>query len=429
MSEMYFNPVEETYSREELTALQDKRLKAMVKHVYEGNAWYRERFQAAGVDPANFGGLADLEKLPVMGKLDFRSQYPEGMRCVPREQIQEMHMSSGSTGTPVVMLYTLADVDQWAECMARCYVMAGVRPSDVVQITPGLGLFNGGFGCFHGARKAGCFIVPTGPGNTARQIRLAQDFHTRAIVCVVSYCSRIIELLEQQKQTLPDLKIGIFGAETFTEAMKENIRSHLGIDVYDIYGMTETGGIGTLGQDCRFHNGTHVWEDHYICEIVNPQTYKAVPDGEVGELVVTSLTRQALPVVRFHTGDLTSVLSRERCECGRTHIRLAPITGRVDDMIIIKGVNIFPSQVEHSLLKIPGVLPEYQIFVTDCHGVKGLYVKVEAEPGVTGHTVCRQLREDLGFAPEGDVVAPGSLPRNEGKAKRVFYLADGEKVP
>ncbi|MBR0458533.1 MAG: AMP-binding protein [Victivallales bacterium] len=346
MTEMYFNPVEETMSREQLTALQDVRLKAMVKHVYEGNEWYRKRFQEAGINPDTFAGLADLEKIPVMGKLDFRAQYPEGMRCVPRDQIVEMHQSSGSTGTPVVMLYTQADVDQWAECMARCYVLGGMTSKDVLQITPGLGLFNGGFGCFHGGRKLGCYIIPAGPGNTVRQIKLAKDLHTTAIVAVVSYCTRIMEVLAELKETLPDLKVGFFGSETFTEAMKQKIRETLGIDVYDIWGMTETGGIGTLGQDCRFHCGTHVWEDHYIVEIVDPKTYKAVPDGESGELVVTSLTRQALPVVRFHTGDLTHVISRNRCSCGRSHIRLAPITGRVDDMIIIKGVNIFPSQVE-----------------------------------------------------------------------------------
>lgn len=428
MSERYFNPVEEQMSADELKSLQNERLKKIVKHTAAGCSYFRDRYKAAGIEPEGFRGLEDIESLPLMSKMDFREQYPDKMCCVPRNTIAEMHMSSGSTGTPVVMLYTLNDIAQWAECMARCYTMAGVMPGDVVQITPGLGLFNGGFGCFHGARRAGCFIVPTGPGNTARQITLAKDFGTRAMVCVVSYCTRIMEMLNEMNTSLPALKIGIFGAETFSPAMKKKISEGMGIDVYDIYGMTETGGIGTLGQDCSAHNGTHVWEDHYIVEILDPKTHKPVADGEMGELVVTSLTREAIPVIRFRTGDLTSILSREKCSCGRTHVRLAPVSGRVDDMIIIKGVNIFPSQIEHSLMKIPGVLPQYQIYVMDNHGVKDLYIKVEAEQGVTGHQVCKQLREDLGFAPGGDVFAPGSLPRQEGKAKRVFYVKDGVEL-
>jgi len=425
MSEHYFNPVEEQMSADELKALQNTRLKKIVEHTQKGCSYFNERYKAAGIDYRDFKGLDDLDKLPFMSKLDFREQYPDKMCCVPKNTIAEMHMSSGSTGTPVVMLYTLNDIQQWAECMARCYTMAGVNPGDVVQITPGLGLFNGGFGCFHGARKAGCFIVPTGPGNTARQIKLAQDFKTRAMVCVVSYCTRIMEMLDEMKSSLPDLKIGIFGAETFSPAMKQKISDGMDIEVFDIYGMTETGGIGTLGQDCHAHNGTHVWEDHYIVEVLDPATHKPVPDGQLGELVVTSITREAIPVIRFRTGDLTSVLSREKCQCGRSHVRLTPICGRLDDMIIIKGVNIFPSQIEHSLMKIPGVLPQYQIYVDDVHGVKELYIKVEALPGVTGHQVCKQLREDLGFTPGGDVFAPGTLPRQEGKAKRVFYRKDG----
>jgi phenylacetate-CoA ligase len=224
------------------------------------------------------------------------------------------------------------------------------------------------------------------------------------------------------------LKVGIFGAETFPEAMKEKLRKGFGIDVFDIYGMTETGGIGTLGQDCCEHNGIHVWEDQYICEIINPDTGKEVPDGETGELVVTSLTREAIPVIRYRTGDLTKVISRDVCGCGRTHIRLAPITGRVDDMIIIKGVNIFPSQIEHCLLQIPGVCGEYQIFIDEVDGYRKLYVKVETAPNVTGYMVSRALKEALGFAVDGEVVPFNTLPRAEGKAKRVFYLKNGVPV-
>jgi len=333
-------------------------------------------------------------------------------------------MSSGSTGTPVVMPYTLADLDQWADCMARCLIMAGARAGDPIQITPSFGLFNGGFGFYHGARKAGLFVIPTGAGNTSRQIRLARDFKTRILAGVVSYGIRIMEVLEEEKGTLPDLKIGIFGAEIFSPSMKQKIRNGLGIEPFDIYGMTETGGVGTLGMDCEAHDGIHLWEDHYIVEVIDRETGKPVPDGEVGVLVITSLTREALPVIRFKTGDLTRVISREKCACGRTHVRLATITGRVDDMLIVKGVNFFPSQVEQALLSIPGVKNNYQIIIEDVNGVKDVRVNVEAEENVTGYMVEKVLKETLGFSPKGDVFKPGELPRQEGKAKRVFYKDD-----
>ncbi|MDD3153934.1 MAG: phenylacetate--CoA ligase [Victivallaceae bacterium] len=425
MEQLYFNRREECLSRDEINLIQQERLLKLIRYAAGHCDFHRARFEAAGIDPEHFRGMEDLDKLPFLTKIDFREQYPDRMCCVSRDKIREMHMSSGTSGTPVVMLYTEHDLDQWAECMARCLRMAGVREHDVFQFTPGLGLFNGGFGCYHGGRKAGCFVIPAGPGNTPRQIKLAKDMHTNAMLCVVSYGARILEVMQEMKETLPDLRVGIFGAETFSEAMKERLRSGFGIDVFDIYGMTETGGIGTLGQDCSFHQGTHVWEDHYLAEIIDPATGKEVPDGTLGELVVTSLTREAIPVIRFRTGDLTKVLSRDRCECGRTHLRLAPIAGRVDDMLIIKGVNFFPSQIEQSLLKIPGVSTEYQLYIDDVDGMKKLYVKVEADSSVTGYTVSRQLKEDLGFAVDGEVVPPGSLPRTEGKARRVFQLHNG----
>jgi len=424
----FFQESIETAGGDEIAALQSERLRAIAHHVYANNSVIRGMFDARGVRPEDIRSVDDVGRLPLMSKESFRVHYPLAMCCVPTDKLAEMHMSSGSTGTPVVMLYTLNDVNQWAECMARCYCMAGTKPGDVVQITPGLGLFNGGFGCFHGARKLGTFIVPTGPGNTQRQITLAKDMKTNVIVSVVSYGIRIMEMAQQMNADLPDLKIGIFGAETFSPAMKERISSGLGIEVFDIYGMTETGGIGTLGQDCCAHNGIHVWEDHYIVEIIDPTTKQPIADGEMGELVITSITREAIPIIRFRTGDLTRVLSRKTCECGRTHVRLAPISGRVDDMLIIKGVNFFPSQVEQSLMKIPGVLPQYRIIVNDNHGVMEMYIEVEAEPGVTGHQVVKQLREDLGFAPDGDVFPPGSIPRQEGKAKRVIYKKDGMDI-
>lgn len=421
MNTVYFEKELETMDRARLEALQLERLKKTCAHVYAHNDRYRKNFDEAGVRPADIKSLADIERLPAINKIAFRETYPLGLCCVDKKKIVEMHMSSGSTGTPVVMPYTEGDLDQWASCMARCYAMAGALPSDVVQITPSFGLFNGGFGMYHGARKYGLFVVPTGAGNTARQIMLAKDFHTRVITGVVSYGPRIIEELEEEKTFLPDLKIGIFGAESFSAGMKERISKGLGIDVYDIYGMTETGGVGTLGQDCSAHNGIHVWEDHYIIEILDRDTHTGVADGQIGELTITAITREALPVIRFRTGDLTRVVSRDKCKCGRTHLRIDQIMGRVDDMLIVKGVNFFPSQVEQTLMSIPGVLNNYQIIIEEINGITDLRVNVEAEPGVTGFTVEKALKETLGFSPKGDVFAPGALPRQEGKAKRVFY--------
>ncbi|MCD8349642.1 MAG: phenylacetate--CoA ligase [Planctomycetaceae bacterium] len=424
MDQRMFQPDLEAMSRDQLSALQLDRLQKLAAYVYENNTAYRERFQAANVEPADIRDLSDLSRLPTMSKEDLRLSYPTGFLCEDKANIREMHMSSGSTGTPIAMLYNQSDLNQWAECMARCYVMAGCREGDPIQITPSFGLFNGGFGMYHGARMAGLFIIPTGAGNTARQVKLARDFKTRIITGVVSYGIRILEQVLADGGDLPDMTIGVFGAETFSASMRETLKNGLKIEPFDVYGMTETGGVGTLGQDCPDHSGLHVWEDHYIVEILDRDTLEPVTDGHAAELYVTSLTRQALPVVRFRTGDITKVLSRETCACGRTHVRLASIAGRVDDMLIIKGINFFPSQVEQALMEIPGVLPNYQIIIEDHHGVKDVRINVETDGSVTGFTVEKHLKERLGFSPKGDVYPAGGLPRQEGKAKRVFYETD-----
>ncbi len=425
-NDIFFNKSMETASRKDIFDMQSARLKAVVKHVYESNATYRQLFDEANVKPEDILTADDVAKLPMTNKDILRENYPLGLSCVPRRDIAEMHMSSGSTGTPVVMPYTQSDLRQWAECMARCYRMAGAKPGDATQITPLFGLFNGGFGMYHGARAAGLFVIPAGPGNTVRQIHLARDLKTRVFTGVVSYGVRLMEILEEQKETLPDMEIGIFGAEAFSESMKKKIATGLNIDVFDIYGMTESGGVGTLGMDCTAHDGLHVWEDQYILEIIDPKTGEAVDDGEEGELVFTSLTREALPMIRFRTADLTHVISRDRCECGRTHLRIAPITGRRDDMLIVKGVNFFPKQIEQTLLGICGIGNNYQIIVEEVDGVNNVRVNVEAGPKVTGYMVEKALKETLGFSPKGDVFPIGGLPRQEGKAKRVFHKKIGE---
>jgi len=423
----YWNEKAETMSRDELESLQLSRLQQTLKLAYENNDFYKAKMDDSDVRPEDVKTLEDLRQVPFLDKEDFRTQYPLGMLCVDRSELREMHMSSGSTGSPVAMAYTGHDLDQWGECMARCYYMAGLTQGDVIQITPSFGLFNGGFGFYHGGRKSGMFVIPTGSGNTPRQIKLMNDFGVKALMGVVSYGIRIMEVLQDQNADLPSLKVGIFGAETFSDSMREKIENGLGIEAFDIYGMTETGGVSTTGMDCQAHCGIHVWEDQYICEIVDPQTARPVPDGEVGEVVFTSLDREAIPVIRFKSGDLTRVLSREKCACGRTSLRLDRITGRRDDMLIVKGVNFFPKQVEQALMEIPGVHSHYQIIIEEINGVKDVRVNVEAEEGVTGFTVEKKLKEVLGFSPKGDVFKPGTLQRQEGKAVRVFYENDEKK--
>ena len=418
-----WNREKETLSRDEYAKLQLDGLKKSLERAW-GNDFYRERLKKGGLgDPADVKSLDDLANLPMFTKDDFRDAYPLKMNCVDRKDLLEFHMSSGSTGSPVVMAYNKNDLLQWAECMARCFYMAGLEAGDALQIMPTFGLFNGGFGCYHGARKAHLFTIPASSGNTERQIRLMKDFRTKGFVSVVSYVPRLIEKLDELpegERDLPYLKVGIFGSETFSDETRRRIESRLGIECFDIYGMTETGGIGTTGQDCCKHCGIHVWEDQYITEIIDPKTGKIVPDGEYGEIVFTSLTREAMPIIRYRTHDITRIISREKCECGRTSLRIDRITGRTDDMLIVKGVNFYPRQVEQALKEIPGVADEFQIILEENNGMTDVTINVEAAPGVTGHMVAKHLRERLGFLPKGDVFPIGALPRNEGKAKRVI---------
>ena len=420
----FWNEQAETMSADALAAVQLDGLKKTVAHTWENSTFYRSRMEALGITPHDVKSLDDLSKLPFLSKDDFRENYPLGMLCVPQSEIREMHMSSGSTGAPIVMAYTEADLEQWAECMARCQVMAGMQPGDAIQIMPTFGLFNGGFGFYHGARRLGLFAVPASSGNTARQISLMRDFKVKGIGSVVSYTARIIEMMEAGNIELPDLKVGIFGAETFSDEIRNRVESRLGIKAFDIYGMTETGGVGTTGMDCEARCGIHVWSDQYITEIVDPDTGVCLPDGEAGEVVITSLTREAIPVIRYRTRDLSRVVSRGMCACGRTGVRIERITGRCDDMLIVKGVNFFPKQVEQALMEIPGVLPEYQIIVEEKAGITDVRIHVEAQEGVTGYMVEKHLKEKLGFSPKGDIFKPGTLPRSEGKAKRVVRIGN-----
>ncbi len=418
----FWNREAETMSRDQLADVQLKGLQKSLKRVWS-NEWSRRLLLGRGFGcPEDVKSLDDLKRIPFLTKDDFRDAYPLQMCTAPRRDLLEFHMSSGSTGTPVVMAYTKNDLNQWADCMARCYTMAGLEAGDAFQIMPTFGLFNGGFGCYHGCRKAGLFCVPASSGNTERQIRLMRDFRVKGFCSVVSYVPRIIEKLDAEPagdHDIPSLRVGIFGSETFSDEMRRKIEKRLHIECFDIYGMTETGGIGTTGQDCRCHCGLHVFEDQYITEVIDPVTGEVLPDGQFGELVFTSLTREAMPIIRYRTHDICRILTREKCACGRTSLRIDRITGRTDDMLIVKGVNFYPRQVEQALMEIPGVKDEFQIILEERHGMTDVTVNVEAEPGVTGHTVAKHLKERLGFLPKGEVFPVGTLPRTEGKARRV----------
>ena len=419
----FWNREAETMSRDQLADVQLKGLQKSLRRVWS-NEWSRRLLLSRGFgNPEDVKSLDDLKRIPFLTKDDFRDAYPLQMCTVPRQELLEFHMSSGSTGTPVVMAYTKNDLNQWADCMARCYTMAGLEAGDAFQIMPTFGLFNGGFGCYHGCRKAGLFCVPASSGNTERQIKLMRDFRVKGFCSVVSYVPRIIEKLDAEEtgdHDIPSLRVGIFGSETFSDEMRSKIEKRLHIECFDIYGMTETGGIGTTGQDCACHCGLHVFEDQYITEVIDPVTGDVLPDGQYGELVFTSLTREAMPIIRYRTHDICRILTREKCACGRTSLRIDRITGRTDDMLIVKGVNFYPRQVEQALMEIPGVKDEFQIILEERHGMTDITVNVEAEPGVSGHTVAKHLKERLGFLPKGEVYPVGSLPRTEGKAKRVI---------
>ena len=419
----FWNREAETMSRDQLADVQLKGLQKSLRRVWS-NEWSRRLLLSRGFgNPEDVKSLDDLKRIPFLTKDDFRDAYPLQMCTVPRQELLEFHMSSGSTGTPVVMAYTKNDLNQWADCMARCYTMAGLEAGDAFQIMPTFGLFNGGFGCYHGCRKAGLFCVPASSGNTERQIKLMRDFRVKGFCSVVSYVPRIIEKLDAEEtgdHDIPSLRVGIFGSETFSDEMRRKIEKRLHIECFDIYGMTETGGIGTTGQDCRCHCGLHVFEDQYITEVIDPVTGDVLPDGQYGELVFTSLTREAMPIIRYRTHDICRILTREKCACGRTSLRIDRITGRTDDMLIVKGVNFYPRQVEQALMEITGVKDEFQIILEERHGMTDVTVNVEAEPGVSGHTVAKHLKERLGFLPKGEVYPVGSLPRTEGKAKRVI---------
>jgi phenylacetate-CoA ligase len=417
--------------RADLERLQLERLQETVRRVYRNVAVYRERMQQAGISPEDIRTLGDIHRLPYTEKTDLRDNYPYGLFAAPQEEIVRIHASSGTTGKPIVAGYTAHDLQVWSEAVARCLGCAGVGRQDTVQVSYGYGLFTGGLGLHYGVEKVGAKVVPTSAGNTHRQLMLMEDLGSTAIACTPSYALMIGEALREEQFDLSRLKLrcGIFGAEPWTEAMRGEIEKLLNIKALDIYGLTETIGPGVAMECMEGHYGLHMWEDHFLFEIIDPDSGEAVPDGEYGELVITTISKEGMPTIRYRTHDLTAVVP-EPCPCGRTHRRIRRLRGRTDDMLIIRGVNVFPSQVEAAIVGIPGIAPRYMLVVDRVNNLDVLEVQVELAPELVsdevraveqlGRTVTKAIEQVLGLGIKLRLVGPGSIERSEGKSKRVI---------
>ena len=415
-----WQPELEALDREPLERLIVERMRATLAHATTEPAWAR---RLAGVRPGDVARLEDWRALPFLTKNELRDAYPYGLACARSAGYRRIQMSSGTTGNPILNPYTAGDVAQWGEVMARCYVAAGVGRDDVIQITPSFGLFTGGFGFHYGAERIGAMVIPTGAGRTALQLRLMRDLKATVVTAIATYPLRLIEAAREAAFDLGSLslRVGILGSEMWSDELRGRIERDLRIRTFDIIGMTETGGPG-LGIDCAARRGIHVWEDHYYPEIVDPATGRVVPDGTEGELVVSTLTREGLPLVRYRTHDLTRIVSRARCDCGRTSLRLDRFRGRADDMVIYKGINFYPRQIEIAVLKHAGVSHEYQVILDSDGGGERMTIHVETEPGcdpAIATRIRRELHDALALSPEIRLCAPGAIERAQGKAVRV----------
>jgi phenylacetate-CoA ligase len=413
-------PAVEARSRDELAPLILERLRRTLARCRANPAYAR---RLGDVEPEDIRSIADWGRLPYLLKNELRDAYPFGLACCPRESIRRVHMSSGTTGNPIVNPYTPADIEQWGEVMARCYASAGVTARDVIHITPSFGLFTGGFGFHYGAERIGAMVIPAGPARTALQLRLMEDLGATVLAGIATYPLRILEVAREEAFDLGRLRlrVAILGSEMWTDVLRARIERDLSVETFDIIGMTETGGPG-LGIDCGAHQGIHVWEDHSYAEIIDPATGGILPDGKEGELVLTTLTREGLPLVRYRTHDLTRIVSRARCDCGRSHLRLDRLRGRTDDMVIFRGTNFYPRQIESLILPRPGVSHEYQILLERGPGGDRLSVLVEARAGFAAdeaRRIERDIRRELGLTAEVRVLGEGEILRAQGKAVRV----------
>jgi phenylacetate-CoA ligase len=422
----------ETMPRIALAELQSVRLRQTLEYAYANVAQHRKKFDAAGVKPGDCKSLADLERFPFSQKSDLRDTYPFGMFAVPREHLLRVHASSGTTGKPTVVGYTRRDLDMWSDLMARSLACAGARPGEIVHNAYGYGLFTGGLGVHYGAERLGCTVVPMSGGGTERQVTLLKDFSANVICATPSYALNIAEVAVAMGIDLRGsaLRIGVFGAEPWSEAMRRDLQARLGVRAVDVYGLSEVLGPG-VGSECHVAQaGLHGWEDHFLFEIVDPQTLQVLPAGATGELVITTLTKQALPMIRYRTRDITR-LDHAPCECGRTHVRIMRVTGRDDDMLIIRGVNVYPSQVEAVLVGFPGLAPHYQIVLSRDGALDAMTIEVELAPGADmagaerarkAQDIVHHIKSLIGVTCAVAVKSPGEVPRSEGKAVRVRDL-------
>jgi phenylacetate-CoA ligase len=433
----YWNQKIETQSRQEIRNNQLKLLQQQVKHCYSDSAFYKKKFDAAKLKPDDIKSLDDLKKIPFTVKSDLRDNYPFGMVAVPSTEIVEIHASSGTTGNPIIGSYTKGDLEMWSELMARSIYTTGGRKTDVIHIAYGYGLFTGGLGFHYGASKLGCKIVPASGGMTQRQIKLMKDLDVSILACTPSFAVYLAETMAQENiDPRKDLKlrIGTFGAEPWSDKIRERIEQDLGIAAFDVYGLTELCGPG-VSIECEQHNGLHIWEDNFIVETIDPDTGEVLADGEEGELVFTNLTKVGLPMLRYRTRDISKV-ETEKCGCGRTHSRMMRVHGRSDDMLIIRGVNVFPSQVEFAVMCFAELATQYLIVVDRPGALDTFVVKVELsekaskDPKVDKNALKAEIQKRIhivtGISADVEIVKPGELPRTEGKAKRVLDLRKGK---
>lgn len=427
---MYLHPEFEKLTRSEIEALQTERLKKTVRQCMNSE-FYRRRFAESHIDPDDIRSLSDLSRIPFTTKQDLRDSYPFGMSAVPLSRVVRLHSSSGTTGTPTVILHTQRDLDEWANAVARCLYMVGLRPGDIFQNSSGYGMFTGGLGFQYGAERLGMLTVPAAAGNTKRQIKFITDFGTTALHAIPSYAGRLYEVMEEMgidPRRDTHLRTLIIGAEPHSEEQRRRIEQMLGVKAYNSFGMSEMCGPG-VAFECTEQNGLHIWEDYYIVEIVDPMTLEPVPEGEVGELVLTTINREAMPLLRYRTRDLTRILPGE-CPCGRHHLRLDRMKGRSDDMIILKGVNIFPIQIETVLMQFAELGNDYLITLTNEEANDLMTVEVELNAfsddyrrlQVLTKEITRQLKDEILITPVVRLVSKGSLPKQEGKAIRVRDL-------
>lgn len=429
MSGLIWNKTKECMDPETKYHLQSARLVKLVRHVYHSVPFYREKMQEKGLEPGDIRGLEDLDKLPFTTKTDLRDHYPFGLFAVPQSQIVRLHASSGTTGKPTVVGYTRRDIECWQECVARCLSMAGVTQHDKVQVSYGYGLFTGGLGLHYGVENLGAMVIPTSTSRTQKQLQLMEDFGTTVIACTPSYLAHLMDgILESGIKDRLKLRAAICGAEPWTTALRDKIGKGLGIDLYDIYGLSEIMGPG-VAQDCCCHQGSHIHDDYFYPEIVDPESDEALADGEVGELVITTLTKEALPLIRYRTHDLTS-LDHSVCDCGRTSARIARFRGRSDDMLIIRGVNVFPSQIEAALMELGETKPHYQIILDRKGDMDTFDILLEVEDRFFSDEVAKLeqlsrkvslvLAQALGLNPVVHLVEPNTIERTDGKARRVI---------